>query len=175
MILAALIITSFFFNTYGYFSQTVVASVFWIEGYLIFPHIQKMRPIISKSIILLPVVAFLSYCNSPIGMYKNDYGNMILFYITASLGCLAILGISFNLTGEKTINLLGRNSDIVFSTHFFVKAVLIWAMIFIRKNVEYTVYPWYLVTFICMCVVEVLIVWGHECLKSKKNALCTLR
>lgn len=54
--------------------------------------------------------ALVAYTNSPVDFYRNSYGNLLLFYIGAVLGCFALLYLGSFLTSSKLCKYIGKNS-----------------------------------------------------------------
>lgn len=76
------------------------------------------------SIAAIPVIVLFAEINHPVMMYNNDYGNFVLFMITAVVGSLetCMLG---KLRQHSTVwRVFGRNSILIYVLHFRMTGVL---------------------------------------------------
>ena len=60
----------------------------------------------------------ISAVNTPIAMYENNYGNIILFFIGAIFGIVFVCELSKCLEKNALLGWYGRNSIIVYVLHF---------------------------------------------------------
>ena len=100
------------------------------------------------------VVAILSYFNQPIGMYVNDYGNKVMFLLTAMIGIFATLDLSCCLRNSKKLAWIGRNSIIIFVTHFQILDTMKLGMKALT-SLPYDTYPIYIFNFLVLMLVEI--------------------
>jgi fucose 4-O-acetylase-like acetyltransferase len=116
-----LLVFSFVCPDIPYVKQTLIACIFCLLGYLMRPHIDcyYQRFSAGGGIILLAICGALSMLNVPVGMYKNQYGNIILFYITAIIGITSVLDLSMLFAISGYVKYLGKNSLIIYCSHFF--------------------------------------------------------
>lgn len=107
-----------------YIQQVFAASVFGLLGFMSRPLLDQYNAINKKykgfGWLIILVVAVLSTLNEPIGMYINQYGNKVLFFVTAILGICSVMDISVSLKNSWCIQWFGRNSIIIYVLHFFL-------------------------------------------------------
>lgn len=104
----------------------IIASTFYGLGYLSYrfkatvDHFvsNKMNGLVSSALFFISFVA--SLLNGRVDMNSNFYGNPILFYISALAGVAIYIKLSTLIDKVKFINYIGRNSLIIFGTHFLV-------------------------------------------------------
>ncbi len=140
-----------------------VAFLFYLSGYytknnLLKKEKSETKKILSKNlwIFSLPVMAIISVWNSPIAMYNNDYGNLILFGLTSVLGIWGTYEISIRIYDNNILRWYGKNSIVIYIFHFGFLNVLhglgTWVFPFLfDKNYLYPAYLCYfLVTMILL-------------------------
>lgn len=62
----------------------------------------------------------ISYINEPVAFYQNEYGNLLLFYISALLGCFAVLYFTTFLTESKLLKYVGKDCIAFYAWNGFV-------------------------------------------------------
>lgn len=102
--------------------------------------------------LFLAVTAILTKYNSPVAMYIDEYGNKLLFAITAIIGILAIFDISVTLEKVKFLRFFGVNSLIAYITHAAVLRFLHKAVV--MAGMPYDAYPNYYITFLLLLAIE---------------------
>lgn len=112
-------------TTLLHFEIVPMAFLFYYLGYCAKHHDWKAVP--SKNtcwIFLGPVVVAISAVNTPVAMYENDYGNIILFLIGAISGIVFVSELSKCLEKNALLGWYGRNSIIVYVLHFSMIKIL---------------------------------------------------
>lgn len=112
-------------TTLLHFEIVPMAFLFYYLGYCAKHHDWKAVP--SKNtcwIFLGPVVIAISAVNTPVAMYENDYGNIILFLIGAISGIVFVCELSKCLEKNALLGWYGRNSIIVYVLHFSMIKIL---------------------------------------------------
>ena len=166
-------ISSVFCPDIIYLKQILIASTFCMIGFLFRPLCDYCNTY-NKSgggIILFVICAYLAAYNSPIGMYKNEYGNIFLFYIIAMIGIAAIFCFSIVVYSSSFIKLLGENSIIIYSSHFFVRRVIQIALIILLGIKDCSVYPIFLSVFGCLLLLEYIIIIINKRFTSRHDDL----
>lgn len=114
-------------------------------------------------IVAIPITAICSFWNSPVTMYDNSYGNLLLFGITSICGIWATLEIGSALQSNSILQWLGKNSVIIYVFHGRLLNVLhgLGKMLFpalTNSNYSYPAYWHYflitmvaLVPIVCIC------------------------
>lgn len=96
---------SFFFYTLGYLFQNI---------YIRYkPGKYDWSAIVYGSII----VYVISQLNQPVKMYNNQYGNLVLFLLTACVGSIVVLLLSKHISSEW-LRYLGKNTIIIYVLQF---------------------------------------------------------
>lgn len=141
--------------------QALCALFFAMVGYLSKKYLDlyalKYSNFMGIGFLLLAVTAILTKFNSPVAMYMNDYGNKLLFAVTAIIGILAIFDISVTIEKVKILQFFGINSLIVYVTHAAILRVLHKAITVI--GLPHDVYPNYYIVFLSLLVIEIGVVW----------------
>ena len=95
---------------------SLTATVFIGIGYIMKDtSVPSFSTIISIFIFIMSYL--LSQLNSIVFMYQNNYGNYILFYLTAIMGIVLYLNISKKLSKSEFLNFFGRNTLIILVFH----------------------------------------------------------
>lgn len=95
---------------------SLTATVFIGIGYIMKDTlVPSFSTIISIFIFIMSYL--LSQLNSIVFMYQNNYGNYILFYLTAIMGIVLYLNISKKLSKSEFLNFFGRNTLIILVFH----------------------------------------------------------
>lgn len=71
-------------------------------------------------LLLLPIIVILSQINSPVLMYKNEYGIMPLFILTSVLGILFVVELSKRLVNMPILIEFGKLSVAVYVWNFLI-------------------------------------------------------
>lgn len=71
-------------------------------------------------VLLFPVIVICSYWNTPVTMYSNDYGNLVIFFLGAFCGILFICKLAQGIDDNRFICWVGQNSIIIYVLHFTV-------------------------------------------------------
>lgn len=71
-------------------------------------------------ILLLPIIVMLSQINSPVLMYKNEYGIIPLFYLTSVLGIMLVIELSKRLVNMPVLLEFGNLSVAVYVWNFLI-------------------------------------------------------
>lgn len=112
-------------TTLLHFEIVPMAFLFYYLGYCAKHH--DWKAVQSKNscwIFLGPVVVAISAVNTPVAMYENNYGNVILFLIGAISGIGFVCELSKCLDKNVLLGWYGRNSVIVYVLHFSVIKIL---------------------------------------------------
>lgn len=108
-----------------HFEIVPMAFLFYYLGYCAKHHDWKAVPRKNSCWIFLgPVVVAISAVNTPVAMYENNYGNIILFFIAAISGIVFVCELSRCLEKNVLLGWYGRNSIIVYVLHFSVIKIL---------------------------------------------------
>lgn len=154
------------YNGITYVQQTLCALVFGFMGYLIRPYLDKY--LASKNLykglgwISLLLCAIISFYNEPVGMYINQYGNKFLFTLTSVLGIFFIFDISVSLRNSLFLQWCGRESIIIYVMQFLVVRIVMALLSSIVPGFFYSIYPFYIITFLTVLVILVPIVWFSD-------------
>lgn len=131
-----LIFVSIEFNKYdlhGFFLclQIVpVASFFYVLGNIIRPY---MAIINNTKTISLSIAACIVFCicfsianvNTPVMLYKNEYGNLPLFFITSISGCFLTIYVSTYIKDSILLKYIGRKCVAFYVWQFLVVSLCI--------------------------------------------------
>ena len=71
-------------------------------------------------ILLLPIIVILSQINSPVLMYKNEYGICPLFFLTSVLGIMLVVELSKRLVNMPVLIEFGKLSIAVYVWNFLI-------------------------------------------------------
>lgn len=71
-------------------------------------------------ILLMPIIVILSQINSPVLMYKNEYGIIPLFFLTSVLGIILVVELSKRLVNMPVLIEFGRLSIAVYVWNFLI-------------------------------------------------------
>ena len=71
-------------------------------------------------ILLLPIIVIVSQINSPVLMYKNEYGMIPLFFITSVLGIVLVVELSKRLVNMPVLIEFGKLSIAVYVWNFLI-------------------------------------------------------
>lgn len=86
---------------------------------------QKLMEQIEKyGVIAISFIFLLAGINQPVMMYNNDYGNYVLFMLSAVMGCLAIIALGKATQRSIVLQSFGRNSILIYVLHFRMTGVL---------------------------------------------------
>ena len=83
---------------------------------------------------------FTCKLNRPVWMYINFYGNPMLFYLNAVLGCLGTLLLAHAIDKNPFFEYLGRYSLLILLQHFFFLCIFPW--LWHKLGVTPIVWPW---------------------------------
>lgn len=75
-------------------------------------------------ILLLPIIVILSQINSPVLMYKNEYGICPLFFLTSVLGIMLVVELSKRLVNMPVLIEFGKLSIAVYVWNFLIVGFL---------------------------------------------------
>lgn len=92
-----------------------VAFTFYMLGNILKEHILRLEHFHNNWTGILAIVSIclctlIAYLNSPVDFYSNNYGNLVLFYTGALLGCFSLLYFASFLTTSKFCIYVGKNS-----------------------------------------------------------------
>lgn len=104
-------------------------------------------------LLTVPVLCFLSHANTPIMMYANNYGNFVLFLITALLGIFDVLVISKMLIDNKLLNFCSDCSIILYMIHPASLRLMHKLTSVIFGTIDK--YPYYFVTFGLLLIIDI--------------------
>lgn len=151
------------YESIAYVQQTLVASGLGLAGYLCKPWIERYNDSASKckgfGWIVLLVVALLSMCNAPIGMYLNQYGNKILFVITSLIAIYGVFDVSVSLKNTSFIQWCGRESIILYVLQFSFIRVVLSVCTMIIPTFEYYQYPFFIFCFLVVLTMLIPATW----------------
>lgn len=112
-------------TTLLHFEIVPMAFLFYYLGYCAKHHDWKVVPNKTSCWIFLgPVVVAISAVNTPVAMYENNYGNIILFLIAAISGIVFVCELSKCLEKNVLLGWYGRNSIIIYVLHFSMIKIL---------------------------------------------------
>ena len=102
-----------------------IAFSFFILGSILKAGIAELENSHSNSMGIAAIAAMclcvvISYINEPVAFYQNEYGNLILFYISALLGCFAVLYFTTFLTESKLLKYVGKDCIAFYAWNGFV-------------------------------------------------------
>lgn len=120
-------------NTRLHIEIIPMAFFFYLLGYLLKAVLQThiSEKAMQWWFIALPVTVVCSSWNSPVTMYKNEYGNIILFLLGATAGTYMVCGLAEGLKKNSILSWIGQNSIIIYVLHF----KLINALHFVGKTI----------------------------------------
>lgn len=146
-----------------YIQQTLAAVIFGLLGFLFRPLIEKYEKgtIRLKGFgwLALLIVIFLSQYNEPVGMYINQYGNKILFLLTAIIGIFGVLDISTSVKNIAFLQWCGRESIIIYVIQFAVIRSVKATFNSFFPAFQSSHFPYYIIVFIVAMVVLIPITW----------------
>lgn len=99
----------------GYFTKSINVNIYTNKKYILIKYIW---------IFSIPIIVICSYWNTPVTMYVNTYGNLLLFFITAVCGIVMICNLAKGLQNNKFLSWIGKNSVIIYVLHFKVIDIL---------------------------------------------------
>ena len=111
------------------------------------------------SVILLRVAGPLAEFPPPILTNVNQYGDKLLFLIGALMGIFSMAGFSIVLADCGILNYIGRNTIIVYVTHFPLYRVLKWLAIRMVPGIKFSGFPVYWILFFVAMGLEIVIIW----------------
>ena len=149
---------------YMYIEQSLLAYVFISLGLLLGEKLMEIMKnnkavCFENGMVFFVILNFIAQYNGPCAMAANMYGkNKIFFTITSVLGIIAVLNISMCGIKSELLDTCGRNSMIIFVTHFSALKLItsIWTEI---SKYQYVEYPWYIIVFTILLMVELGIIW----------------
>ncbi|EEV21074.1 acyltransferase family protein [Treponema vincentii] len=113
----------------------LTAIVFYGFGNLFINGIEKisLRRIFNGILcILFGIICYItSQMNGLIDMNSNFYGNIILFYLGAVSGILAMINFSKLFTNSKILIFIGRNTLVILALHGIIGSVIKGVMVFV--------------------------------------------
>ncbi len=142
-----------------------MALLFYLAGHYIRPAVEKDAPPRAKFrsiwVAALPIIVIISRANSPVTMYSNTYGDLVLFFAGAALGIWCVYEISAGLGDNAVLRWFGVNSVIVYIFHARMLNVLhgVGKAIFPALEKANYSYPAYFYYFLIVCVLFVPIVY----------------
>jgi fucose 4-O-acetylase-like acetyltransferase len=84
---------------------------------------------------------------------------MGMFLTTSCMGIVLAIYLSEQLKHDKLLQKWGKNSIVIYCTHFFVVKCLRLCMNFLLPGDLHTgEYPWYFILFTCVSMVEIVII-----------------
>ena len=127
-IVAVILMELWGINTVIHFEIVPMALLFYLTGfiyrsYMIGRNVHKYA-ISSAWLICISITVLCSYWNTPVTMYSNDYGNLILFFIGAFSGIIFMCGFAKGLKTNRFLIWFGQSSVIVYVLHFKLINVL---------------------------------------------------
>lgn len=142
-----------------YIEQSLLAYVFIFLGSILGQRILKLLRKYKKYLLgcvigLFFVVNSVAQYNGPCAMAANIYGkSKILFTITSVLGIMGILCFATSGINSKFVKFCGRNSMIMFVTHFSTLKIItnVWSK---TMKWQYTEWPYYIIIFGLLLVIE---------------------
>lgn len=144
----------------AYLKQTLLAFVFIVSGAYFGTWIVQClknycRTIIFEIIMIcIIIISIVSSYNGPCAMAGNIYGKIQwLFVLSSYVGIILILALSVS-AESKILALCGRNSLIIFTTHFGAQKLLIavWESLRIHNYMDY---PYYFIMFCLLLAIEI--------------------
>ena len=158
-------------NLKKYVEQGLLAAAFILMGYTIGMKILnylKRNSKYSTEMVILLIVALCvgGQINGPCAMAANIYGNnKWCFVVSAVLGILLVLTLA-TVRESNFVQWCGRNSLIIFITHFSVQKIIIaiWQQLGIYNYMDY---PYYLIMFILLLIAEIVLVMWFNMIKTR--------
>ncbi|MCI8376151.1 MAG: acyltransferase [Lachnospiraceae bacterium] len=156
-----------------YVQMTLCALIFGDFGYILKPYIEKVyysefkTRYIGKIIrggvfgLSMTLTIILSAYNTPIFMYMNQYGNKIAFILIGLLGIIAFVDLSFVFKESVFLNFIGKNTMIIYVTHFSVYRYLreiVWEYLYDSTSLQ-SEFPYYWILFLAAMVLQFPIIY----------------
>ncbi|MED1125018.1 acyltransferase family protein [Bacillus atrophaeus] len=93
---------------------------FYTIGFVVRNKLKELsyRRTIFAVVVCFSLTALLQMENTRVDMRANEYGNMLIFYLTAALGTGGVVFASFKLRKLAFLQFLGRNSLIILVLHY---------------------------------------------------------
>lgn len=118
-------------------------------------------------VIIFPILVLLADFNTPVRMYLNDYGNIILFLMTSLLGIALCYYFSEYMHFNSILTLFGKNSIIVFCSHFIIVKMFRLVINFCLPDPLTTMdYPFYFLLFIFVITCEYILIYSISYFKK---------
>ena len=148
-------------NGLKYIEQSLLAILFLLLGYYMgAKSIVYLRKRQGKNgyvfTMLLLLLTVFSQINGPCAMAANIYGNKVLFILTSLIGiCIVMIVVTSGIRSEL-LEFCGRNSIVIFVTHFGVQKLLIniWGK---TVTYSYTNFPLYMIMFVMLFTIEIFV------------------
>lgn len=143
-----------------------MAVLFLSLGYIYRSHIAKYNatklPRGWLLLLMIPVSVLISSINTPVLMYKNYYGNLLLFFLGAIVGITIILEVSKYCESNNVFAYIGKNSILFYTLHVvLLKGLHGVASIVTDSAINNYDYPYYwffyLLTVIIILIASVVI------------------
>lgn len=109
----------------------------------------------------MTLTIILSAYNTPIFMYMNQYGNKIAFILIGLLGIIAFVDLSFVFKESVFLNFIGKNTMIIYVTHFSVYRYLreiVWEYLYDSTSLQ-SEFPYYWILFLAAMVLQFPIIY----------------
>lgn len=156
------IMDRFGITTTLHFEIIPAALLFYTCGYLMKGFLlseKEPKPVKEWWIFAIPICTAISYWNTPVLMYLNDYGNLCLFVIGAFLGILVVCEASKSLQENMTLQWFGKYSIYIYVLQFKLLAVLKLVGRRIFRGIEAEAYPIYFLYFLVAVIILVPVVY----------------
>lgn len=108
-------------------------------------------------LISVPILVIIALINTPVVMYENEYGNILMFYVSSIVGIYLILISSEVNKGNRILKYCGFNSIIIYVVHFCIVQSVRGVVIRLPWNINESLSGW--IVFIGTILMLIPIVW----------------
>jgi acyltransferase len=108
----------------GYLNVLPIGFLFYYIGFLSKKNVLKQKYISKNSGLLfflsVPMLFIISNFNTPVTMFNNNYGNIVLFLVSVPLGVYAVMFLAEHCKQSKFLSYIGVNSIAIYVWQFKV-------------------------------------------------------
>ncbi len=126
-------------------NSALIAVVFYGAGYALKGGITMVKSKFNHTTALILAILFLCgllfgvMLNHDVNMANAEYHHIMLFFIAAFAGIFLVAYLSRIIHRNRILEFLGRNSFIIFTTHYFIMYILVYLISLIRQT-PFTLY-----------------------------------
>lgn len=142
-----------------YIEQLFLAFPFVVLGAYVGNYVllflKNRKIFVEIAITTITIICIISKFNGPCAMAGNIYGkSKCLFILSSILGIILVLSMSTSGWTSEFLCFCGRNSIIIFVTHFGVQKVIItaWRCLGVHNYMDY---PYYFIMFFLLLIIEI--------------------